>query len=243
MKITILLCVYNGEKYLPKALECINSQTYKDIEVFLFDHGSEDKTMEIINNFNCKFKCIKRHYDRVPEDYRYTCSRPGNDAFKETSGEFLYWYAADDFITRDFILNNVIQHINNRNMNIWHSPMCLFEIETGKKEALPRMMDYENMADLKNKMIERSLINCPTVFMNVKTILGVGGFNAEYMNCGDYEMWLRLLNNGIYIYPIRKFLGLYYGVNPNQCTVKLQERGDGYPEEILKKRYKDKWKL
>ena len=50
--VTVLMPVYNGEKYLKKAIESILSQTFKEFEFFIIDDGSVDKSAEIIKSFN-----------------------------------------------------------------------------------------------------------------------------------------------------------------------------------------------
>ena len=49
--VSILLAVYNGEKYLKEQIESILSQTYKDIKIIIRDDGSSDESKNIINNY------------------------------------------------------------------------------------------------------------------------------------------------------------------------------------------------
>lgn len=51
MKFSILVPVYNVEKYLPECLESIENQTYRDFEVILVDDGSNDRSGEICDQF------------------------------------------------------------------------------------------------------------------------------------------------------------------------------------------------
>ncbi len=53
--VTILLAVYNGEKYLNSQIESILSQTFKDIKIIIRDDGSTDKSVEIINSYCNKY--------------------------------------------------------------------------------------------------------------------------------------------------------------------------------------------
>ena len=46
--ISVLLCVYNGERYLTESIESIINQTFKDWEMIAIDDGSTDKTLEIL---------------------------------------------------------------------------------------------------------------------------------------------------------------------------------------------------
>ena len=48
-KVIVLLASYNGEKYLRDQLDSLINQTYKNIDVYIRDDNSTDKTMDIIN--------------------------------------------------------------------------------------------------------------------------------------------------------------------------------------------------
>ena len=50
--VTVLMPVYNGEKYLKRAIESILKQTFRDFEFLIIDDGSADKSAEIIKSFN-----------------------------------------------------------------------------------------------------------------------------------------------------------------------------------------------
>jgi len=49
--VTILLAVYNGEKYLKAQIESILSQSFKDFKIIIRDDGSTDKSVDIINYY------------------------------------------------------------------------------------------------------------------------------------------------------------------------------------------------
>ena len=49
--ISVVTCTYNSEKYLTKALESVESQTYKNIEHIINDSFSTDRSLEIIHNY------------------------------------------------------------------------------------------------------------------------------------------------------------------------------------------------
>ena len=53
--VTVLLAVYNGEKYLSAQIESILSQSFKDIKIIIRDDGSTDKSVDIINDYCNKY--------------------------------------------------------------------------------------------------------------------------------------------------------------------------------------------
>ena len=50
-KISIIVPVYNLEKYLPRCLNSVCNQTYKNLEIILVDDGSTDKSSDICDNW------------------------------------------------------------------------------------------------------------------------------------------------------------------------------------------------
>lgn len=58
-KVAIIVSTYNGEKYIEKQLESLCNQTYKNIDIYIRDDGSKDKTTEIIEKYENKYNNIK----------------------------------------------------------------------------------------------------------------------------------------------------------------------------------------
>lgn len=89
-KISVILPVFNGEKYIRKAIESVLNQTLTDFELIIVNDGSTDGTSDIINEFN---------------DYRITLINqenlgPGasrNRAFKQVKSEYVMYLDADDW--------------------------------------------------------------------------------------------------------------------------------------------------
>ena len=52
VKISILICVYNGEEYIKDAIDSAITQTLEDIEIIVIDDGSTDSTLEILNSYS-----------------------------------------------------------------------------------------------------------------------------------------------------------------------------------------------
>ena len=67
-KVSIIVPVYNVEKYLRRCLNSLVNQTLTDIEVILVNDGSKDKSQEIINEFK---KCIddKENFEKLKKKW------------------------------------------------------------------------------------------------------------------------------------------------------------------------------
>lgn len=91
MKISIIIPTLNEEQYIPKLLESIKNQTFRDYEIIVSDAGSKDETIEIAKKY--KAKIVK---GGLP-------SRGRNNGAKAAKGEFLFFFDADVKLPKDFL--------------------------------------------------------------------------------------------------------------------------------------------
>jgi hypothetical protein len=93
----------------------------------------------------------------------------------------------------------------------------------------------------------KSPVNTPTVFFHkdLFPFLKPEALNANNLSlCGveDYDMYCSLADNGIFIYPIPKFMGYYYRWHPDQCTWKVHKLNLNY-DKVIQDYWKNKWGL
>ena len=96
--VSIIVPVYNAEKYLLDTLNCLAAQTYEDVEVILVDDGSTDWSPAICNDFTVKdprFKYVRQ------ENAGAGAAR--NRGMDTASGEFLLFADADDLYENDLV--------------------------------------------------------------------------------------------------------------------------------------------
>ena len=96
--ISVIVPVYNVEKYLSRCIDSILNQTYKDFEIILVDDGSKDNSGKICDEYAAKNKNIKVvHSENVgPSDAR-------NFARDKAQGEFITYVDSDDMINNQFL--------------------------------------------------------------------------------------------------------------------------------------------
>ena len=98
-RVSIGLPVYNGEKYLEKALDSILSQTYTDFELIISDNASVDRTQEICLKYTNKDQRISyfRNEKNLGAAWNF------NRVFALSAGEYFTWAAYDDIEYQDFL--------------------------------------------------------------------------------------------------------------------------------------------
>ena len=91
--VSIIIPVYNCEKYIKRCLDSILNQTYKDIEIILIDDGSSDNSLSIANNFAEKDNRVKVfHHENNGVSYTR------NRGIKLAQGEYIQFVDCDDYI-------------------------------------------------------------------------------------------------------------------------------------------------
>lgn len=109
IKISVIVPVFNAEKYLKMCLNSLVSQTLKNIEIICIDDGSTDNSLAILDKFKSKDDRIK-----IIKQKNYGVSMARNNGISEAQGEYIGFVDADDWVDKDFFekLYNAAQKYN-----------------------------------------------------------------------------------------------------------------------------------
>lgn len=111
IKFSVIIPVYNAEKYLIECIESVLNQTYQNFEIILVDDGSKDKSGEICDSYNENNKIKIFHTEnRGPYLARLT-------ALENADGEYVLFLDADDYWDQT-LLAEVIQPILETNCDV-----------------------------------------------------------------------------------------------------------------------------
>lgn len=97
-KVSIVVPVYNVEKYLSLCLDSLINQTLKDIEIIVINDGSTDNSLKIIEEYAQKDFRIK-----VVNQENAGPSKARNEGLKIAVGEYITFVDSDDWVDNDFI--------------------------------------------------------------------------------------------------------------------------------------------
>ena len=140
-KVSIIIPVYNAEKYLGKCLESLLSQTLQEMEIICVDDGSSDGSPEILKRFQERDGRV-----RILTQENQYAGAARNNGMKEAQGEYLLFLDADDFFE-----NTLLEKVYNQGKKM-EADIVLFGAKqyndkTGivspaswyfKRDALPR---------------------------------------------------------------------------------------------------------
>lgn len=104
-KISVIIPVYNTEKYVRKCIESILGQTYRNFELIIIDDGSVDDSLNVINGFSDeRIQVISKKNEGV--------SATRNLGLDVATGEYILFIDSDDWIEQDMLevlINNIVK--------------------------------------------------------------------------------------------------------------------------------------
>lgn len=97
--ISIIIPIYNAEKYLDACIKTILAQTFKDYEIICINDGSKDNSLQILNTYKQKYSNIFQIYSQ--DNQGQAAAR--NTGVNKASGEYIAFLDADDIIEPDYL--------------------------------------------------------------------------------------------------------------------------------------------
>ena len=94
--ISIVVPIYNAEKYLADCLDSLVAQSDYDIEILCVDDGSTDQTIDILNSYSERYPFL-----RVVNQHNQGPSAARNRGIDEAKGEWIMFVDSDDWIDRN----------------------------------------------------------------------------------------------------------------------------------------------
>ena len=188
--ISVITCTFNSEKYLEKALESIQKQTYKNIEHIINDSYSTDKT----------FAIIKKYIEQNKKDYRikFIQSQPNgvanalNVATKEATGDIIHYLHSDDYYYEEESLEKAASHFTNNSSLVWLT--CNFLVEMGGRIiSIPQT--HLLRINPEKALSAMNIISHENTFMKREAVQLYGGFSEDKNSVVEYSLWLRLIKD------------------------------------------------
>lgn len=99
MKFSILVPVYNVEKYITECLDSLVSQTFRDFEIVIVDDGSTDKSGEICDTYGERYPDVVRVFHKQNEGLLLT----RRYSIKQAIGEYIVFVDSDDYVEKNLL--------------------------------------------------------------------------------------------------------------------------------------------
>lgn len=195
--VSVIMGIYNCEKYLEEALDCIVNQTYTNWEVIMCDDGSKDNTIAIAQKFvdkhPNKFRLLKNEQNM---GLNFTL----NKCLHEARGEYIARMDGDDLCVPERFEKQLDFLNTHSEFDIVSSHMTLFD-ETGEW-GVSKSPEYPT----KEQVVAGSPICHAPVMIRKECMDAVGGYtiNKRMLRVEDVNLWIKLYSKGYRAYNIQE---------------------------------------
>ncbi|MFH1827615.1 MAG: glycosyltransferase [bacterium] len=184
-KVTVLMPVYNAEKFLKEAIDSILSQTYKDFEFLIINDGSIDNSSKILKKYKDSRIKIINHKRNMGLIFSL------NEGIKLATGIYIARMDADDISLPLRIAKQVRFMENNPDIAVCGSWIKVFNNSDNHIWKVPN--DFETIRCL---MLFHSAIYHPTVMIRSEIFKkNTLHYDISFIHAEDYELWIRIMKN------------------------------------------------
>ncbi|MCL4352886.1 MAG: glycosyltransferase [Patescibacteria group bacterium] len=180
-KATVLMPVYNGQKYLKEAIGSILSQTYRDFEFLIIDDGSTDNTIRIIRGFS------DSRIHLVKNEKNLGLPRTLNKGIKLAKGKYIARMDSDDISFSNRLAVQVDYMDRHPNIDICGTTAVSSHNSKSVRVVLPNDSEY-----LRARLLFRTSFIHSSVILRKESLVGNNLFyNPSFRFAEDYELWSR----------------------------------------------------
>ena len=180
--ISIVMSVYNGEKYLPDTVSSIFSQTITVFEFIIINDGSTDRSREILESYDD---------DRIVllQQKHTGLTKSLNQGLSLARGEYIARIDADD-LAKPERLEMQLHYLRNNPKVILLGSNCYNINEDGSLLSITDLPVDE--VQIKWNLLFHNCLRHRTVMFRRKEVDSLGGYNTTIPYAQDYDLWLRI---------------------------------------------------
>lgn len=230
-KVTVLLPVYNAEKYIEEAIESVLNQTYRDFRLLLIDDGSTDKSSDLIHNFT------DDRIDYIKNEKNMGITKTLNRGLDLINSEYIIRMDSDDICYPNRFFEQV--KFMDQNTEIVVAGTNIKKISDQSKTKVSTVAT--NPEQVKTELLFNSPLRHPTTILRNKVLKKENfKYSEEYIATEDYGLWIEI-SKKYKLTNINKVL-LDYRIHEDGITVhakKNKEKRDSAHILLYEKLFND----
>ena len=210
MKISIIVCTYNGERFITETINSVLSQSYKNYEIIIVDDFSSDNTIELLKSK--KLKIIENTNN---------FGGPGvgrNKGLEEANGDWIIFLDADDFWKKDK-LKKQLKFMTTHSLNFSYTAYNILDGKEILKKEVPLIIEY-------NDLLKKCDIGLSTVIIR-KELLKLGNF-PNLKTQEDFALWLKYARKSVKLMGMNEALTTWRNTNDSLSSNKYQKITDAF---------------
>jgi glycosyltransferase involved in cell wall biosynthesis len=185
-KVSVVMSVYNGEKYLKEAIDSILSQTFKDFEFIIINDGSTDNSLKIIKSYkDPRIVLISRKNKGLVASL--------NEGIKKAKGEYIARQDADDISKKNRLKKEMHAIDCYDNVALLGSSMQVMDM---RGRILHAHYVLTEDPELRAELLVRSPFAHGSVIYKKEFAIDAGLYRESHWPAEDYDLWLRISKYG-----------------------------------------------
>lgn len=219
--ISVIMSVYNDEKYVPSAVESILNQTFTDFEFIITNDCSKDNSLKILREYAEKDDRIVLIENK--ENLKLT--RSLNNMLMIAKGDLIARMDSDDISFPERFEKQVEIFKKDPDVDFVFTGTVLMDNEGNE---ICESWRPESVAKILGRMKINSYIPHPTI-MAKRHFFPKAGYYTEHKGYGqeDRELWEKFMHLGVKFYYLNEIL-LHYRLNPAGVTFQIRNYGEIY---------------
>ncbi|MCV9388808.1 glycosyltransferase family 2 protein [Reichenbachiella ulvae] len=191
MKVSVIIPVYNADRFIQKSIESILNQTHRNIEVIICNDCSTDLTKDILGKIS-DFR-VTTYENKQNKGYQRTI----NFLFTKATGDVIAFQDADD-ISHPKRFEQQLAILDQENLDLIGTNFCIINEKDEIIQAkVPVLSDPKH---IKDNLIHSNLFQKPSILFKTSILDKIGGYRLELLKFGiiseDYDWLLRICEAG-----------------------------------------------
>ena len=182
-QVTVLLPVYNSEKYIAQAIESILNQTFRNFELLIIDDGSEDSSVKIVQSYSDPRIRIVKNLQNLG------LVQTLNRGITLIKSEYLARMDADDIALPDRLEKQLLFMQARPEVGLLGGAIQLMD-ENGDKQGKITVPINDSYL-LKFWLHFENVIKHPTVMLRTELLVKTGIYDADFIYNEDFDLWTR----------------------------------------------------
>ena len=181
--VTVLMPVYNGQKYIREAIDSILTQTFSNFELLIINDGSTDDSCQIIQSYT------DPRIRLVQNETNLKLIETLNKGIKLSRGQYIARMDCDDKSMSERLAKQIAFMETHLDVGILGTGFCIIDSKGKPSRKVVFPLEHHSLCwDL----CFYSPICHPSILIRKNVLLQVGGYDPEKLHVEDYDLWYRL---------------------------------------------------
>ena len=191
--VSVLMCTYNREKYLKRAIDSVLFQTYGDLEFIIVDDGSTDGTEELVKAYSDS----RINYLKMEKNTFYC--HAANQGLEYCHGKYVAFMNSDDEWLPEKLEKQVEFMESHSEYGACFTAVSLIDNEgndvtdecADMRDLFARQYGSQKEC-LRSLFFEGNTLCHPSALVKKELLDKVGNYNLMYCQLADYDLWMRM---------------------------------------------------